>query len=65
METHDMDKTVQLERKLMVLMFNVWVASSTGLIIIPPPIPLIAPIVEAAKLRKKNRSVINCPVAFL
>jgi hypothetical protein len=46
-------------------MLKVWVASSTGLIIIPPPIPLIAPIVEAAKLRKKNRSVINRPVAFL
>jgi hypothetical protein len=60
-----MDRTVQLERKLIVLMLKVWVASSTGLIIIPPPIPLIAPIVEAAKLRKKNRSVINRPVAFL
>lgn len=44
-----MESTVQPDRKLIVATGKSPVASSTGLTITPPPIPQIAPIVDAKK----------------
>lgn len=54
-----MDKTVQLDKKLIVLTPNTPVASKEGLMITPPPIPHIAPITDARKLTNKKTKLIN------
>lgn len=48
-EAMDMENTVQPDRKLMVLTGRMPKASSTGLMITPPPNPAMAPKVEAMK----------------
>ena len=49
-----MHKTVQLDRKLIVETLKTPKASKTGLMITPPPIPQIAPAMEAPKLMSQN-----------
>ena len=56
-----MAKTVQPERKLMVPGKSAPEASSTGLMITPPPMPQIAPMIEAPKLMMKNRAYMKPP----
>ena len=52
----DMAKTVQPERKLMVATGRPEVASITGLMMTPPPTPLMPPAVVAIRqIRKLNR----------
>lgn len=62
-DTTDMDNTVHPDKKLMALTEIRPKASNTGLMITPPPIPLIAPMVEAMKLIKKKMAIVNlCPL---
>jgi hypothetical protein len=49
-----MESTVQLDRKLITLTFRELKVSREGFIITPPPMPLMAPKVEAMKLISKN-----------
>ena len=52
-----MDKTVQPERKLMVVTVSRWSMSSTGLMTTPPPMPQMAPTMLASRLTMKNRII--------
>lgn len=52
-----MASTVQPDRKLMPDTLKTPVASNTGLIITPPPMPQIAPTIEDPMLTRKNRTV--------
>jgi hypothetical protein len=47
--------TVQPDKKLIVFTSKIPKMSIRGFIIIPPPIPQIAPIIEAKKLITKNK----------
>lgn len=49
-ENSDMDSTVHPDKKLAAEISKIPKASSSGLMIIPPPMPDIAPIVDAAVL---------------
>gem|GEM_PF-5062239 len=60
-----MESTVQPERKLMLLTLITPAASSTGLMITPPPTPQIPPMTEADRLTKKNSQSISCPHCFI
>ena len=55
--------TVQPETKVMAETDITPVASITGFIIIPPPIPLIVPIVQAKNVMRMQ--IINNPIIFL
>lgn len=57
MEQQDIASTVQPDRKLTELTGSSPAASTTGLMITPPPAPTIAPIIEAPKLIKNNKTV--------
>lgn len=60
-----MDKTVHPDKKLMVATSIIPKASRTGLIITPPPMPQIAPMIEAKKqIRKKITNNIIIPRIF-
>lgn len=54
-----MESTVQPDRKLIVATGKSPVASSTGLMITPPPIPQTAPIVDA---KKQIANTITCVI---
>ena len=51
-----MDSTMQPDMKLMVLTEYRPKASSTGLMITPPPMPQMQPITDAKKLTRINKS---------
>ena len=53
------DKTVHPDKKLITDTSNTPKASMTGLMIIPPPMPQIAPMIEAEKLMIKNKIYIQ------
>lgn len=53
-ETTDMASTVQPDRKLMLLTLMTPTASSTGLIMTPPPIPQIDPAIDDRILTAKK-----------
>lgn len=57
MEQQDIASTVQPDRKLAELTGSRPAASTTGLMITPPPAPTIAPMIEAPKLIKNNKIV--------
>ena len=61
MDTTDMDKTDSPDRKLMLLTLITPKASSTGLMITPPPMPQIPPMVEAARQMAKMISPTGIP----
>ena len=63
MEYEVIESTVQPERKLITDTLSTPNASSTGLIITPPPIPHIAPTIEARKHIIKNiiGILLRCP----
>lgn len=46
------------DKKLILLTSSTFKESSTGFIIIPPPIPQIAPITDANKLTIKKNTII-------
>ena len=50
-----MDSTVRPERKLMALTLMMFMASSTGLMMTPPPMPQMPPMTEAARQMIKMR----------
>ncbi len=52
-ETVAMARTAHPDRKLIVAWSSLPMLSRTGLMMMPPPIPLIAPIVEATKQTAK------------
>ena len=52
-----MASTVHPERKLMVSTLMIPKASKTGLIIMPPPIPHMAPMIEAKKQIQQERNI--------
>ena len=54
-----MASTVHPERKLMLLTLMMPVASNTGLMMTPPPIPHIEPASEERILTKKNTNTIT------
>ncbi|EEX20208.1 hypothetical protein BLAHAN_07239 [Blautia hansenii DSM 20583] len=61
-----MESTVQPDKKLMVATSITPNASRTGFMITPPPIPQIAPMMEAKKqIRKKTTNNIIIPHIFL
>ena len=62
-DTTDMASTVHPERKLMLLTPMTPVASSTGLMITPPPIPQTDPAVQDRMLTAKNMKTI--PIVLL
>ena len=53
-----MDSTMQPDMKLMVLTEYRPKASSTGLMITPPPMPQMQPITDAKKLTRINKSCV-------
>ena len=55
--TTDIDRTVTPERKLMTAVSEKLTRSSTGLMTTPPPIPLIAPPIEAKRLTRKAGNI--------
>ena len=60
------ERTVQPDKKLMVATSIMPNASRTGFIITPPPIPQIAPMMEAKKqIRQKITNNIIIPHIFL
>lgn len=52
-----MDKTVQPDKKLIVDAPAIWNKSKVGLMTTPPPMPQIAPAVDAKKLTRNAKSV--------
>ena len=57
-ETRDMQSTVHPERKLMLLTLMIPVASRTGLMMTPPPIPQMEPAVQDRILTAKKIPII-------
>ena len=63
-ETTVIHSTVQPERKLMLLTLMIPIASSTGLMMTPPPIPHIEPTIDDKILTAKKTIVINISISL-